>query len=155
MFEVLAYVYENYDPGESCPEPAHLLRKLSAVGFEEDEISDALTWLQQLNRAARPGVPQPWLVQPRVTSIRVYPAHEQMHLGREALGFIAFLESAALLPPHMREVLIEGAMAAPGGPVSLEDLKIIVLMVYWRFGQEPDALILDELFDDPKLRVPH
>jgi Smg protein len=42
MFEVLAFVYENYDPGESCPEPAHLKRKLSAVGFESDEIGEAM-----------------------------------------------------------------------------------------------------------------
>jgi len=39
--------------------------------------------------------------------------------------------------------------------VSLDDLKIIVLMVYWSMGQEPDALILDELCDDTAGRLPH
>ena len=48
----------------------------------------------------------------------------------------------------MREIVIDRAMAAPGDPVSLDELKIIVLMVYWSFGQEPDALVLDELCDD-------
>ena len=43
----------------------------------------------------------------------------------------------------------------PFDPVSLDDLKIIVLMVYWRFGQEPDALILDELCDDSDARLAH
>ena len=38
----------------------------------------------------------------------------------------------------MREIVIDRAMAAPGDPVSLDDLKIIVLMVYWSFGREPD-----------------
>ena len=47
----------------------------------------------------------------------------------------------------MREIVIDRAMAAPGDPVSLDDLKIIVLMVYWSFGEEPDALVLDELCD--------
>jgi len=60
-----------------------------------------------------------------------------------------------VLPAHMREVIIDRAMAAPGGPVSLEDLKIIILMVYWSFGQEPDALVLDELCDDRAERVAH
>jgi Smg protein len=46
-------------------------------------------------------------------------------------------------------------MAAPGDPVKLEALKIIVLMVYWRFSIEPDALVLDELCDDSEARLPH
>jgi Smg protein len=46
-------------------------------------------------------------------------------------------------------------MAAPGDPVSLDALKIIVLMVYWRFSIEPDALVLDELCDDAEGRLAH
>ncbi len=46
-------------------------------------------------------------------------------------------------------------MAAPGDPVSLDELKIIVLMVYWSFGTEVDALVLDELCDDSEHRVAH
>jgi Smg protein len=70
------------------------------------------------------------------------------------LGFISFLESANVLPPPMREIVVERAMALGGRPISLEDLKIIVLMVYWSMGIEPDALVLDELCDDPD-RVAH
>jgi len=28
-------------------------------------------------------------------------------------------------------------------------------MVYWSFGEEPDALVLDELCDDTEFRVAH
>lgn len=156
MFEVLTFVYENYDPGQACPEPEHLQRKLSAVGFESDEIGEALTWLQGLEGAAHPPAPQqPWLIQPQARSVRVYPPHEQQHLGTAALGFLYFLEMVAGMPAELREVVIERAMAAPGGPVSLDDLKVIVLMVYWRFGLEPDALVLDELCDNGLERTCH
>jgi len=165
MFEVLVFVYENYYTGDSCPEPDHLERKLSAVGFESDEIDEALTWLKGLNTAARgsqgfagtaPQVPpEPWLREPRPTSIRIYSTAEQNHLGQRCLGFISFLESAGVLPAPMREVVMDRAMAAPGEPVTLDDLKIIILMVYWSFGQEPDALVLDELCDDCSDRVAH
>jgi Smg protein len=37
--------------------------------------------------------------------------------------------------------------------MAMDDLKIIVLMVYWSFGKTPDALILDELCDDNHQRV--
>jgi len=155
MFEVLAFVYENYYTGESCPEAAHLERKLNAVGFESDEIDDALSWLKGLDTAAQRSAPQPWLVQPSAGSMRIYPGYEQSHLGAKALGFIRFLDGSGVLPAHMREVVIDRAMAAPGGPVSLDDLKLIVLMVYWSFGQEPDPLVLDELCDDAGDRIAH
>ena len=55
----------------------------------------------------------------------------------------------------MREIVIDRASAIPGGPLDLEDLKIIVLMVFWSLGEEPDALILDELFVDEEDRLIH
>ena len=40
MFEVLVYLYENYWRPDACPDHDQLTRKLSAVGFESDEIAD-------------------------------------------------------------------------------------------------------------------
>ena len=39
--------------------------------------------------------------------------------------------------------------------MDLEEVKIIVLMVFWSLGEEPDALVLDELFVDPQDRLIH
>ena len=39
--------------------------------------------------------------------------------------------------------------------MALEDLKVIVLMIFWSLGEEPDALILDELFVDAEDRLIH
>ena len=175
MFEVLVYVYENYWQGDACPELHLLGRKLTAVGFEAEEIHEALVWLNGLNIAAQStqiylpldNLPRAasllpidkiarQIIQAQSTnSLRVYSSVEQEHLGAETLGFINFLESADVLPPPMREIVIDRAMAAPGNPISLNDLKIIVLMVYWSFGEEPDALILDELCDDTEQRLAH
>jgi Smg protein len=52
MFEVLVYVYENYWRGDACPELQQLGRKLSAAGFEPDEIEQALQWLAGLDLAS-------------------------------------------------------------------------------------------------------
>ena len=88
-------------------------------------------------------------------SMRIYSVAEQDHLGAECLGFVSFLETSGVLPAPLREIVMDRAMASPGEPLALDDLKIIVLMVYWRFGQEPDALVLDELCDDASDRVAH
>lgn len=77
------------------------------------------------------------------------------HLGEASIGFISFLESAGVLPGAMREMVIDRSMAVGGSPMDLEDLKIIVLMVFWSLGEEPDALILDELFVAPEDRLIH
>ena len=76
-------------------------------------------------------------------------------MGPQCLGFLHFLDAAQVLPAHMREVVIERAMASNTTVLGLDDLKIIVLMVYWSYGQEPDALVLDELCDDPGDRIAH
>lgn len=164
MFEVLVYVYENYWQGDACPELPLLGRKLTAAGFETEEIQAALIWLDGLNTAAQ--TTQIYLPQTKSKqsgdlqvqspdSMRAYSVAEQEQIGSKALGYVSFLESAGVLPAHMREMVIDRAMATPDSPVDLDDLKIIVLMVYWSFGQEPDALVLDELCDDASVRIGH
>jgi Smg protein len=157
MFEVIVFVYEHYWRGDSCPELQALERRLSAHGFEPEEIHEALVWLDGLAFAAQSAAApdESPALEAAASSLRVYSPQEQERLGAECLGFISFLAGAGVLPPTMRELVIDRAMAAPAEPVSLEDLKIIVLMVYWSFGQQPDALVLDELCDSPETRVAH
>lgn len=162
MFEVLVFVYEHYWRGDACPELPQLGRKLSVHGFAPDEIQDALVWLDGLSLAAQgtcvaaPASPAPQAATLQaVSSMRIYSVAEQDHLGAQCLGFISFLEASGVLPAAMREIVVDRAMAAPGDPVSIDDLKIIVLMVYWSFGEEPDALVLDELCDPAGGRLPH
>lgn len=165
MFEVLVYVYENYWRGDACPEPELLERKLSAVGFDVDEISQALSWLKGLNLAAQgthwlpgvtPSAQHTTLVRLQSpNSMRVYSVREQDRLGADCLGFITFLETSGVLPGPMREIVIDRAMAVPVEDVTLDDLKLIILMVYWSFGEEPEALVLDELCGDILDRVAH
>jgi len=150
MFDVLVYLYENYWRPDACPEHAQLARKLTAVGFESDEIEEALTWLDGLASTAKA-----YVGEQAAPSMRVYSSAEHEHLGEDCIGFVSFLESAGVLPPPMREMVLDRATAIPGGPVDLEDLKIIVLMVFWSVGEEPDALILDELFVDEEDRLIH
>ena len=160
MFEVLVFVYENYWRGDACPELEQLGRKLSAAGFNVEDIQQALSWLDELNLASHKteliDISQAEREHHTESdhSMRVYSVAEQDHLGAECLGFINFLESADVLSPHMREIVMDRAMAIPGNPIHLDDLKIIVLMVYWSIGLEPDALVLDELCDDAD-RVAH
>jgi Smg protein len=150
MFDILVYLYETYYRPDACPEPAALARKLSAVGFDDVEISEALVWLNDLAEMA--GVEQAQTS--ASTGTRFYVDEEQDALGSQAIGFIAFLESARVLSPLQREIVIERALALEESPVNLGKLKIIVLMLLWSQGKEPDALMFDDLFGSDEEQAP-
>jgi len=141
MFDILVYLYETYYRPDACPEPEALARKLSAVGFDDIEISEALDWLNGLTEMA--GTINPAL---ESSGTRFYVSQEVDTLGSAAVGFIQFLELAGLLTACQREIVIERALALDESPVTLGKLKIIVLMLLWSQGKEPDALMFDDLF---------
>jgi Smg protein len=150
MFDVLVYLYENYWRPDACPDHEQLTRKLSAVGFESEEIEDALAWLEGLEQGAQSDTQAQ-----SAQGMRVYTDAERDLLGDESIGFVSFLESSGVLPPAMREMVLDRAKAVGDGPIDLDDLKVIVLMVFWSLGEEPDALILDELSLSPEQRSIH
>jgi Smg protein len=150
MFDILVYLYETYYRPDACPEPAALAKKLSAVGFDDVEISEALVWLNDLTEIA--GVEE--ASTSASTGTRFYVEREHDALGTQAIGFIAFLESARVLSPLQREIVIERALALEESPVNLGKLKIIVLMLLWSQGKEPDALMFDDLFGSDEEQAP-
>lgn len=152
MFDILVYLFEHYFHADTCPEPEQLALKLSAAGFEDEDISEALQWLDGL-QAADSSLPP--LIAPRCNSVRCYAVEEAGKLDPECQGFLVFLESAGVLDPHMRELILERAMALADHSVSLARLKIIVLMVLWSRHRAMDTLILEELLSGNEARHLH
>ena len=148
MFDVLVYLYETYYRPDACPDSDALVKKLSAVGFEEGEISEALGWLTGLAEATNVLSDRYPQQTASPVGIRIYARQELDVLGTDAVGFLQFLESAKVIDSTQREIIIERALAASETQVSLDKLKVIVLMVLWSQGKEPDGLIFDELFSD-------
>src|ERR1700704_6267107 len=152
MFDVLVYLFENYYQTDAYPDQDTLERKLHAAGFENDDILDALDWLNDLTCVPEEGLPES--LNSRVT-FRGYNGEETGKLALESRGFIAFLESARILTPLLRELVIERAMSLPSETVGPDKLKVIVLMVLWTRRGNVDALVLDELIPDGEKRRVH
>lgn len=149
MIDILVYLFENYHDFSSHPKPDALARKLSVVGFEEEEISMALGWLAGLKDAHSVEFSS------HCQSLRVFTTKEQQKLGGDCLSLILFLESAEVLTPVLRELVIDRAMLLDDDPLSLEKFKIIVLMVLWSREQALDPLIVEELLYDAEPEVFH
>lgn len=153
MFDILVYLFETYYTPQACPKAEVLAHKLAAIGFEDEEINEALSWLHGLSESA--AMHQPLNAQHHTDSIRVYTDHELQALGHEAAGFIRFLENSGVLPPALREVLIERAQAIDESPIPLAKIKIVALMVLWNHEAEIDHLIFEELLTDDEDRLSH
>ncbi|GAB3337330.1 DUF494 domain-containing protein [Bordetella tumulicola] len=152
MFDILVYLFENYYTPQACPAADILAKRLAAAGFEHEDIDDALGWLYGLAETTERCVD---LAQVPNTGTRIYTDSEYRQLGTESIGFIAFLESAGVLPAPLREIVIDRALAAPETPVSLAKIKITALMVLWSQEAEIDNLVLEELLDDDGVRRLH
>jgi Smg protein len=152
MIDVLVYLYEHYWRPDAFPEADQLARKLGAAGFEPQEIASALEWIEGLTQTAA-AVPEGTAVGD--ASSRVFAQYELDSLDDDALEFLQFLEHSGMLTPVRREMVLDRVAALPEQPVSLDDLKVIVLMVFWSVGQEPSALVMDELFAHESERVLH
>jgi Smg protein len=142
MFDVLVYLFESYIHADACPASDQLARKLSAAGFEDEEINEALDWLAGLRRIAETAQP---CTPPSAGSIRIYAEEEHAQLSPDCRGFITFLEAAGVLDAAKRELIVERAMALGDFNITLNRLKVIVLMVLWQQEQPLDGLIIDEL----------
>jgi len=145
MFDVLVFLFENYYQADGYPDHDTLSRKLHAAGFENEDISEALDWLNGLTRLNNTDLPHALDCS---RSHRVYTSGELAKLSTEGRGFLVFLESARVLSPVLREVILERAMALSEEVVGLEKLKVIALIVLWARKGSVDTLILDELLPD-------
>lgn len=152
MFDILVYLYETYYRPEACPDSLALAKKLSSVGFEEEEIVEALGWLDGLAEVNE----QLAVVENDLTlsSFRIYTEHEYNALGSGAIGFVEYLISAKILNVQQREILLERAMATNESPIALNKLKVIVLMLLWSQGRESDMLLYDDLLLSEELQDP-
>lgn len=153
MFDILVYLFETYYTPQACPEADVLAHKLAAVGFEHEDINEALGWLHGLAETTEQCGQ---LAQnPQGDSRRVFTDHEYQTLGTQAIGFITFLENSGVLPTVLREILIERAQATNESPISLAKIKIIALMVLWSQEAEVDHLVFEELLADDQTRLSH
>ncbi len=153
MYDILVYLFENYYTPQACPKADVLAHKLAAVGFEQEDIHEALGWLHGLAQSTERFAPIEYAS--ASTSLRAYSDEEYHTLGSEAIGFITFLENSGVLRPALREILIERAQATDEAPVSLDRMRIIALMVLWSQETEVDHLLLEELLNGERSTLSH
>jgi Smg protein len=150
MYDILVYLFENCQQAELAYDRERVAKKLSAAGFEDSDISEALHWLAGLRapHAVREALPD------ARTSFRAYAPRELAKLDAACRGFLLTLEQSGILSAETRELVIERALAAAGEALSLEQLKLVVLMVLWNQQVPTSRLVAEDLFSTPHARLP-
>ena len=152
MYEVLVYLFENCQQAELADDRERVARKLSAAGFEDADISEALHWLAGVVRTARTAnVPLP----DSRTSFRAFAPRELAKLDAQCRGFLITLEQSGILTAETRELVLERSLAASGPSLSLDQLKLIVLMVLWNQKTPTSQLVAEDLFSAAQPRLPN
>jgi len=141
MFEILMFLFESYFDAGSYPEPDKLERKLSAAGFEDDDISEALTWLSALQQQNPDNYPSKL----EHAGQRHFAELELQRTSYEARQFLVFAEQQHLISAIEREMIIDRAVALQQENLALDKLKLIMLMVLWNRHQDLDQLLIEEL----------
>jgi Smg protein len=140
MFEILIYLFGSYFDAGACPEPKKLSRKLSAAGFQGEEINEVLAWLSALQQQE-----DSYPTKLQHAGIRCFAKEEENCISFEARQFLLFSEQQEMISAAEREMIIDRTMALKQKNLSLDKLKLIMLMVLWSRDQELDTLLIEEL----------
>jgi Smg protein len=151
MYDILVYLFENCQQHEVSDEKERVAKKLSAAGFEESDISEALTWLAGVARGPhRSFAPLP----ASGAAFRAYAPKELAKLDADCRGLLIYFEQSGILNPQSRETVIDRALAATGGGLTIEQLKLVVLMVLWKHQTPSSRLVAEDLLSPVGARLP-
>ncbi|MBI5660248.1 MAG: DUF494 domain-containing protein [Nitrosomonadales bacterium] len=141
MFDILMFLFESYFYAGNYPNSNKLSLKLSAAGFEHEDINRALDWLSGLRQLTRNDYPA------TINSggVRCYAELETRRISPEARRFLTFWEQNHIIAPVEREMILDRAVALGRDHLPLDKIKLIALMVLWNQNEELEPQIIEEL----------
>lgn len=110
---------------------------LAGRGFQQEDIYDALSWLQQLP-ADRRESPDPAAQSRRGRAVRVLHPEEHLAFSPAAQGVIHRLYNAGAIDDWLREELIQRCIDLSEEEIGLPEVRTVALLVLLR--ERRDAL---------------
>ena len=141
MFDILMFLFESYFYAGNYPNSDKLSLKLSAAGFEDEDIHRALDWLSGLKQLTQTDYP----ASINLSGPRCYADLEIKRISPEALRFLAFWEHNKMITPVEREMILDRAVALGRESLPLDKIKLIALLVLWNQHEELDPMIVEDL----------
>ena len=141
MFDILIYLFESYFDAGRYPDSDKLAVKLTAAGFEEEDICQAVAWLSGLRQLSLTEYPD--II--NQSGLRCFAGLERQRISVDGLRFISFWEQSKMILPAEREMILDRAVALGRENLALDKVKLIALMVLWNQHEDLDPLIIEDL----------
>ncbi len=128
VLEVLLYLFDNYlaEGGDYATSQEVLTAELNQAGFNPTDINNAFSWLEELSSICEQ---QDDNSGGHKGSMRYLLPDELGRLGQDGYGLLLTLESAGILDPLSREMVLERVMALEVDEIDLDQLKWVILMM--------------------------
>lgn len=128
MLDILIYVFENHLRSHQGIKikPDQLQGELADAGFDQENIDEALAWLDELKGR------QSVLKSPEQASRvlpRVFQEEEITKLGASNIRLLVELSLFGVLKSELMELVIDRLMALPGQALPQHEVKCIILMI--------------------------
>ena len=143
MFDILMFLFESYFYAGNYPNSDKLSLKLSAAGFEDEDIHRALDWLSGLKQLTQTDYPSAI----NNSGVRCYADLEIKRISLEGRRFLTFWEQNKMVTPVEREMIIDRAVALGRENLPLDKVKLIALLVLWNQNEQMDPLIVEDLLN--------
>ena len=87
-------------------------------------------------------------------AFRAYAPKELAKLDADCRGLLIYFEQSGILSPQTRETVIDRALAATGDGLTIEQLKLVILMVLWKHQTPSSRLVAEDLLSPIGARLP-
>ena len=127
---------------------------LASRGFQQEDIYDALSWLQQLPQDRREGG-DALSGSRRGRAVRVLHPEEHLAFSPAAQGIIHRLYNAGAIDEWLREELIQRCIDLSEEEIGLAEVRTVALLVLLRERRDalrPDVL---QMLQDDNVRLPN
>ncbi len=141
MIDVVAFLIEHFSDIHSCPPIEDLGAILEQEGFDNEAISGALMCVHLLNElplSFENGLEDS-------SAMRIYHAEETEALSTDIRALLHFLNESGSINAQQREFVIHALMHLPYDEITLDNAKVLTLLVLWAHRCELPVLIGDEL----------
>ena len=138
VLDVLTYMFDYLFESQNEINDNEIKAYLSEMGFDEQGINKALTWLDNI---ATQTDEKTQIIGKAKNCVRLYDKDEQVKLDLNSRNFLYFLENVGQVSPSQRELIISQAMSLETNHLTLEDIKWITIMV---LGNDNNQFVNDE-----------
>lgn len=136
VVDILKYLFESYLDEEfnHIPTGKQVQKELSLAGFNNQNITKAFQWLEDLA-----SIKNNTFEQQHSFSNRIYNSYELERFTTGARGFLLYLENKGLLDFNLRETIIEKSLELDVEKIDLNLIQWVVLMIFYNIS-DSDAV---------------